>query len=509
MKKSVIYLFIFFLLSLFFIIAMTIKETYNAQENLFNESLKNKALSIFNLIVDMRHWNAMYDGVYLKTEELSPNPYLEPNFIKSKKDETLVWVNPAFMTRMISDIASQRDGFSLKITSNKLINKHNAPNEDEKKALDMFEENPNIPYVWQIKENTFKFVGALKTEPDCLKCHSHQGYKVGDIRGGISVSFDITDEYNQLEELNKDYKQTLYYLVIAAIGAIITLLIHSIIKRKDDKKISDLNKSLESKLEELDDFNKTLHNKVKIEVEKQREKEKLLIQQSKLAALGEMIGNIAHQWRQPISAVSTIMMNIKWTAISKGVPKDFIDDKIKEANEQLNYMSQTIDDFRNFFKPDKQKENFDVKIETQKAYKIVEATLKNSHIDLQIFTSSVYKVYGYPNEFSQVILNLLSNAKDVIIEREIKEPRIEINLYQNKNNIYCEISDNAGGIKEENMQKVFEPYFTTKDSNGTGIGLYIAKEIIEKHMNGKLQIKNTKLGAKFIIMIPAVEKNDD
>ncbi len=453
----------------------------------------------------MRHWNAEFDGVYVKTEELEPNPYLNPNYIKSENNETLVWVNPAFMTRMISDIASERDGFSLKITSNKLINKHNAPDEDEKKILDQFEKDPSIPYSWSIKDDTFKFMGALKTEEACLKCHAHQGYVVGDIRGGISVSFDITDEYNQLEALYKDYKQTLYYLIIAAIGAIITLLMHELSQRKKEKEISNLNISLQEKINELDEFNKTLHNKVKIEVEKQREKENLLIQQSKLAALGEMIGNIAHQWRQPISAVSTIMMNIKWTAISKGVPEDFINDKIKEANSQLNYMSQTIDDFRSFFKPDKEKENFDIKIEVQKAYKILEATLKNSEINLQIFTSSTYDVYGYPNEFSQVILNILSNAKDVIMERQIEEPRIEVNLYQKEDHIYCEISDNAGGIDKENIEKIFDPYFTTKESHGTGIGLYIAKEIIEKHMSGQLTIENTDIGAKFIICVPAVK----
>jgi len=456
----------------------------------------------------MRHWNAIYDGVYLKTEKLQPNPYLDPNYIKSDNNETLVWVNPAFMTRMISDIASQRDGFKLKITSNKLINKHNAPDEDEKKILDLFDKDPSVPYSWSIKDNTFKFMGALKTEQACLKCHLHQGYKVGDIRGGISVSFDITDEYTQLEELYEDYKQTLIYLIIAAIGTIITLIIHEVIKNKDEKKISNLNKTLETKIVELDEFNKTLYNKVKIEVEKQREKEKLLIQQSKLAALGEMIGNIAHQWRQPIGAVSTIMMNIKWTAISKGVPEDFINDKIKEANEQLNYMSQTIDDFRNFFKPDKEKEYFDIKIEVRKAYKIIEATLKNSHINFQIFHSSTYEVYGYPNEFSQVVLNILSNAKDVLIERKIESPKIEVNLYADENNTYCEISDNAKGISKDNIEKIFEPYFTTKDSRGTGIGLYIAKEIIEKHMDGKLIVKNGDVGAKFIISVPiAKEKN--
>ena len=152
----------------------------------------------------MRHWNAQYDGVYVKSEKLEPNQYLNPNSIKSEKGETMVWVNPAFMTRQISDIASLRDGFKLKITSNKLINKNNAPDADEKKILDHFDKNPNIPYWWEIKDNEFKFMGALQTEQACLVCHAKQGYKVGDIRVGISVTFDVTKEFEQLNEINKD-----------------------------------------------------------------------------------------------------------------------------------------------------------------------------------------------------------------------------------------------------------------------------------------------------------------
>lgn len=456
----------------------------------------------------MRHWNAQYDGVYVKSEKLQPNPYLNPNSIKSKNDETLVWVNPAFMTRQISDIASLRDGFKLKITSNKLINKNNAPDADEKKILEQFDKSPDSPYFWEIKDNKFKFMGALKTEQECLVCHAKQGYKVGDIRGGISVTFDVAEEFEQLRAINKDKEQTIIFLVIAAIGAIITLLIHEYTKRLNEQKISKLNESLEIKVKELDDFNQTLHKKVKIEVEKQREKENLLIQQSKLAALGEMIGNIAHQWRQPISAVSAIMMNIKWTAISQGVDKNFLDERMIEANEQLKYMSQTIEDFRTFFKPNKEKEYFDLKVEVRKAYKILKAILEHNNIDLQIFSKTNIEVYGYANEFSQVVLNIISNAKDVLIQRNITKPKIEIHLSKDENNIYCEIMDNAGGIDEEFIGRIFEPYFTTKEHSGTGIGLYISKEIIQKHMQGTLEVKNIKNGANFIICLP-IKKDEN
>ncbi len=509
-KKYITYIFLFFLLSLFLIIGFTIKKSYKVQEKLLEDSLEKKALAIFNLIVDMRHWNAQFDGVYVKTEKLKPNPYLNPGFIKSENKDTLVWINPAFMTRQISNIASQRDGFRLKITSNKLINKNNAPDEYEKKILDYFDENPEVPYYWKIEDNTFKFMGALKTEADCLKCHAKQGYHVGDVRGGISVFFDAKQEYTQLEEINKDKTQTIIYLIIAAIGTLITFVIYQTIKIRDEKKISLLNKSLERKIEELDEFNKTLHNKVNVEVKKQREKENLLIQQSKLAALGEMIGNIAHQWRQPISAVSAIMMNIKWTAISQGVDKNFLDERMKEANDQLKYMSQTIDDFRNFFKPDKEKEYFNLKLKAKKAYKIVKDTLENYNINLQIICKKDEIIaHGYPNEFSQVILNLISNAKDVLIERKIENPKIVIDIYEQEEKLFCVVKDNAGGIEEKYINRIFEPYFTTKDTEGTGIGLYISKEIIEKHMSGTLHVKNSNEGAVFEISLPKPKEKED
>ena len=454
----------------------------------------------------MRHWNAQYEGVYIKSDKLEPNPYLNPGYIESKTGEKLVWVNPAFMTRQISNIASQRDGFKLKITSNKLININNAPDEFEKNILDYFDKNVKVPYYWEIKDDNFKFMGALVTEEACLVCHAHQGYKVGDIRGGISVSFDVKEEFEKLDVINKDKEQSLFFLIAAGIGAILTLLIHQNIKRVDEEKISELNASLEAKVNELDEFNQTLHSKVEEELAKQREKENLLIQQSKLAALGEMIGNIAHQWRQPISAVSAIMMNIKWTAISQGADKKFMDETMSEANAQLKYMSQTIDDFRNFFKPNKEKEVFDLRQEVKKAYKIMKATLENYEINLQIYNRQEIDVYGYPNEFSQVVLNIISNAKDVLIQKEIKDPKIEIHLSKDDAFAYCEIKDNAGGVPLEVINRIFEPYFTTKDkSSGTGIGLYISKEIIVKHMQGTLEVENTSDGANFIIAVPLYE----
>lgn len=494
---------------LLLISANTIISTFKTQEELLQESLKNKALAIFNLVVDLRHWNAEYNGVYVKTEDMKPNPYLKPNYILSDKNETLVWINPAFMTRQISDIASRRDGFKLKITSNKLINKHNAPDQDEEKILEYFEQNPDVPYYWNVKDDMFKFMGALKTEKACLQCHKKQGYKVGDVRGGISVMFDASKEFEKLSTIKNRQNSTILYLIITAIGMLVTFIIYLKFKRSDEIEISNLNTSLQLKVEELDNLNKNLNNKVKEEIEKQREKEKLLIEQSKLAALGEMIGNIAHQWRQPINTVSSIMMNIKWTGISKGMEKEFIDERIEEANEQLKYMSQTIDDFKNFFKPDRKREFFDLNKEIYKAYNILKASLEFNNISVIFETDTKKDVYGYANEFSQVVLNIMSNAKDVLITRNTSKPTIILRSYENEISSVCEIIDNGGGIADINVDKIFEPYFTTKEHSGTGIGLYISKEIIQKHMHGKLSFIMENEMTVFRIEIPLKEKDHE
>jgi signal transduction histidine kinase len=203
------------------------------------------------------------------------------------------------------------------------------------------------------------------------------------------------------------------------------------------------------------------------------------------------------------------MMNIKWTAIDQGVDPTLLNERITEANQQLKYMSQTIEDFRNFFKPDKEKQIFNVPTEVTNAYNILKDTLQTYNINLQFFSKKEVFTIGYPSEFSQVVLNIISNAKDVLIQREIKEKRIEVRIYQSDENVFCEIQDNAGGIKEDVLEKIFEPYFTTKASHGTGIGLYIAKEIIHKHMQGTLSVENKNNGASFLIKLPLAQRDED
>ena len=216
-----------------------------------------------------------------------------------------------------------------------------------------------------------------------------------------------------------------------------------------------------------------------------------------------MISNIAHQWRQPLSELSSILMFIKFKYSIDALDKETMDKKSKEADKVLEYMSHTIDDFRNFFMPKKEKEEFYLLQAVQIVINIISSTLANYNIKIEIQIDEKIKITTYLNEYKQVLLNIFSNAKDILIEKNIQNPQIKIHAHEDENYVVLYIEDNGGGILVEPKGKIFEPYFTTKeDSHGTGIGLYMSKIIIEKNMKGRLRVKNIKDGAQFAIFIP-------
>ncbi|RZV19802.1 sensor histidine kinase [Aliarcobacter butzleri] len=251
-------------------------------------------------------------------------------------------------------------------------------------------------------------------------------------------------------------------------------------------------------------LNTELEEKVIVETSKQKEQEQLLIQQTRLAAMGEMIGNIAHQWRQPLNALGLILQNLKFSYEIGELDEKMIDKSVKKATMLTENMSKTIDDFRNFFRPNKAKEKFKINEGITKAVELIESTFEHNNIKLEKdFVSSEIEFFGFANEFSQVILNLLTNAKDAVLENKIENPLIIIQTKIDDEYIYISIKDNGLGIKDEIINKIFEPYFTTKDEGkGTGIGLYMSKIIIENNMNGKIEVKNEQNGANVIIKLP-------
>jgi signal transduction histidine kinase len=258
-------------------------------------------------------------------------------------------------------------------------------------------------------------------------------------------------------------------------------------------------------------LNKDLEKRVEDGIEALNKNEKLLIQQSKMAAMGEMIGNIAHQWRQPLNIISSYMMRIENRYYDDALNDDFVDEISEKVNSTLQYMSKTIDDFRNFFKPSKEKVKFNIYKSIQAIVSITLEQLKNNDIKLNIdVEDKAISAYSYENEFKQVIINIVNNAKDAILKRreskEIDNGSIDIKVYQEDEYAVVKIEDNGGGIPGDIIDKVFDPYFTTKfEAQGTGLGLYMSKTIIEKNMGGLLTVSNSDTGACFVIKIRVKE----
>ncbi len=211
--------------------------------------------------------------------------------------------------------------------------------------------------------------------------------------------------------------------------------------------------------------------------------------------MGEMISAIAHQWRQPLNALGISIQNLKYDYMYDKIDAEFIKNYIDGNKKTIMYMSKTIDDFRNFFKVDKAKESFGVKELIEEAVDIQSAQLKEHSIVVDII-GDTFDYTGLKSEFQQVILNILSNAKDALLETKIKNKKISIEVGQNR----VSITDNGGGISKDVIDRVFDPYFTTKEQGkGTGIGLYMSKMIIEDNMGAKLRVKNSGEGAYFCI----------
>ncbi len=278
-----------------------------------------------------------------------------------------------------------------------------------------------------------------------------------------------------------------------------------------DKEIElqELNKTLESRVNEqtreLLELNQTLEDRVKEEIQKNEAKQKVMFWQSRHASLGQMLGNIAHQWRQPLTELSLSIFSIKKASLNSNER-----DVLKfygESKAIIKNMSNTIDDFTNFFKPDKEKEYFSISDSIKEAIHILDQVIKKEMINIKSDFEDV-EVLGITNELSQVIINLINNSKDAFVQNSILIKEIDISVKKVDSFALIEIQDNAGGIKSDNIDRIFEPYFTTKHtSQGTGLGLFMSKMICEQGMHGSINVKSKKGITTFSIKIPLEVKN--
>ena len=467
------------------IIASSLSWTiYNEVTHHKNAALEHARNSFIKDLM-FRKWIASHGGVYVPpTKKTPPNPYLAhiPNRdLVTTTGKKLTLMNPAYTLRQLMEYEGMY-GAKGRITSLKLLNPNNKANEWETKALKLFDKGKKQEFYEFLSKGSKEYlyyIKALVVKKSCLKCHAQQGYKVGDIRGGVSITIPM-------KKYNDDIYNSVYNIVIIYIIFYILSLFGLFYTYKN----------LKIALIEQD----------KLYAENQR-KEEIMLAQSRNAAMGEMISMIAHQWRQPISVIAMWANNITADIDMEEVnEKDF---RKYAANivTQTQHLSQTIDDFRNFFRPDKQKEKISLKDVMEECLSVIGKSLQNNNIKVEKSYLSDTIVEIHSRELMQVFINIIKNAKEALLEKKIKNSTIFIDIYEDEDSIITTIRDNALGIDEDIIPKIFDPYFTTKDiKSGTGLGLYMSKTIIEKHLNGVLSVQNTKDGVSFKIILQKAKR---
>ncbi len=337
-----------------------------------------------------------------------------------------------------------------------------------------------------------------------------------DIKISNLVAYQFRLAKSEKELIAQKYDDTqLLVIIMTGLVLVLSLIFTFMIAHNFQKLLYNLSNIVEKRNRENSKMQHLLEERVNQAVNKAREKDQIMYQHARLAAMGEMIGNIAHQWRQPLNALTLLIQSFGTKSLSGKLNQAFIDKQVDEGLRLAVSMSDTIEDFRNFFSPSKEKEHFDVKKSINDTLEMSSFFCKDENIDIRVKCDKDMKIYGYSNEFSQVILNFINNARDNFKHRDMHDHKIiMIDIYSQKSKtpvVVIDFIDNGGGIEEHIIDRVFEPYFTTKHkATGTGIGLYMSKQIIEAQMSGEVSVKNVKREfdhhiftcAEFKIVIP-------
>ena len=343
------------------------------------------------------------------------------------------------------------------------------------------------------------------------------GYNEEDVIGVHFLKF-VPDEYKEYAKASVEQKKSMTYEtnVLKKDGTHfpVAVSVHYVTINNKLTRISsfiDLT-TLRQTESELHELNASLEKRVHEEIQKNREQEALVFQQARMAQMGELLSMIAHQWRQPLASIAATTTNIqtqfdmeKFHLHSEEGQKDckiFLNKKLQNINTYVQSLSQTIDDFRNFYNPNKKPLSIPINQPIEKAFSILMPSLIAHQIKVIKKLDVDTSLFLHENEMMQVILNLLKNSQDQLLEKQIKNPTIMIRTYKRDNQLYLELSDNAQGIEKEHLAHIFDPYFSTKDQkNGTGLGLYMSKIIIDDHHKGEISVKNAPDGACFTIRL--------
>jgi signal transduction histidine kinase len=355
---------------------------------------------------------------------------------------------------------------------------------------------PRYKEIWQKVYRTQKPVYFQHQDTDSVwMTYLKPILKNGKTIGVIAVDFSLQNHHTIISAL-KELNTILILALLLGSIVFVTIVFFSVIDRRRIKQ-------LQQKTAEISRLNRTLQDQVEIEVIKNREKEQQLIKQSRLAQMGEMLSMIAHQWRQPLAAIAATSSNISMLIQLDKIEKEKLLSLSEKISEYAQHLSITIDDFRNFFKPNKEKTQTDFLELTDTVLEIIGTSIRNKNISLTKEVKGKVLFYTYPNEIKQVILNLLKNAEDVLVDKAVEDGEIHITVDGKQ----LKICDNGGGVPEEIIENIFDPYFSTKDEKtGTGLGLYMSKTIVEEHCGGKIYVENTPDGACFTIELPSLQK---
>ena len=337
----------------------------------------------------------------------------------------------------------------------------------------------------------------------------------GKVDAIIAIDFSFEENETIFQILDK-LDVSLKYMLIFAVVIFFVIIILSYIDNYREKiktelveQLQEANRILGIKKAELEEksilisqFNTTLTEKINQQIEKNEIQTKQLIKQSRLVQMGEMLKMIAHQWRQPLNAISLTSSNLEFKITMNDVDNQYFKNEIQLIEKYAMHLSKTIDDFRYFSRDNKIKNYTTLKALINNALDMLRHSFKSNDIEIIEDYECDFEIETYSSEFTQVILNILKNAEDVLVERKITNPKIIIKIFYDKtyNSHSISIEDNAGGINKKISEHIFDPYFSTKlDKDGTGLGLYMSKIIIEDHLGGKLTVTNGKHGAAFII----------
>ncbi|MDX4027573.1 HAMP domain-containing sensor histidine kinase [Aliarcobacter skirrowii] len=337
---------------------------------------------------------------------------------------------------------------------------------------------------------------------------------------GSLVNYDLNLAINEKRDTNNIFKLVTIFSFISIFFVVFFTIILSLFITFHFRKLYYLQeKIVEKKTKELKELNNNLEQKIKLEVAKNRKKDIIMFQQARFASLGEMLNNIAHQWRQPLGSITMIIQSFQTKMRVNKLSPEFVEQKVKDALLLAQNMSNTLDDFKNFFSPNRSKNSFFIKDCVEHSIELSKYFLNKENIKIDLIVKKDKQITTFYNELSHTLLNIISNSKDALVSSVNKNDRIiKIIVNSKKNFVFINIIDNGGGVPDDILPKIFEPYYTTKyKSAGTGIGLYMSKQIIEKHLNGEISCKNIKLevnkkvfkGASFTITIPIFEDKNE